>query len=203
MANTKSPVGRIVDAAKRVVDAVTPGEESGRSEDKRGPIPATSPPGLKKAGETAKRVASTTAKTAKDAASKTVETAKGAAGATVDTARRSAGRTGETARSGAKDTKSTAKKGARKTAKKARSGAEDTTSTAKKGARKTAKKARSGARSTADSAKQATGSDKPGPGVPYEEWTKADLYERAQELDISGRSSMNKSELIDALRDHN
>lgn len=180
MANTKSPVGRIVDAAKRVVDAVTPAEESGRGEDKRGPIPATAPPGLKKAGETAKRVASTTAKTAKDAASKTVETAKGAAGATVDTARRSAGRTGKTARSGAKDT----------------------TSTAKKGARKTAKEAKSGARSTADSAKQASGSDKPGPGVAYEEWTKADLYERAQELDISGRSSMNKSELIDALRDH-
>ena len=33
----------------------------------------------------------------------------------------------------------------------------------------------------------------------YESWTKADLYERAQELDIDGRSSMTKSELIEAL----
>lgn len=34
----------------------------------------------------------------------------------------------------------------------------------------------------------------------YDEWTKEDLYERAQELDIEGRSSMTRSELIDALR---
>lgn len=40
----------------------------------------------------------------------------------------------------------------------------------------------------------------PGAGVPYEEWTKADLYQRAQELDVPGRSRMSKSELIEALR---
>lgn len=40
----------------------------------------------------------------------------------------------------------------------------------------------------------------PGAGIPYEEWTKADLYERAQELDVPGRSKMSKSELIEALR---
>lgn len=39
-----------------------------------------------------------------------------------------------------------------------------------------------------------------GKAPPYEEWTKDDLYERAQELDIDGRSSMTKSELIAALR---
>lgn len=33
-----------------------------------------------------------------------------------------------------------------------------------------------------------------------EDWTKADLYERAQELDIDGRSTMSKSQLIDAIR---
>lgn len=35
---------------------------------------------------------------------------------------------------------------------------------------------------------------------PYEEWTKDELYERAQELDVEGRSDMTKDELIEALR---
>lgn len=34
----------------------------------------------------------------------------------------------------------------------------------------------------------------------YEEWTKDELYERAQELAIDGRSTMTREELIDALR---
>ena len=36
----------------------------------------------------------------------------------------------------------------------------------------------------------------------YDDWTVDELHERAQELDIDGRSSMNKDELIKALRDH-
>jgi hypothetical protein len=35
----------------------------------------------------------------------------------------------------------------------------------------------------------------------YEDWTVDDLRERASELDIEGRSSMDKDELIAALRD--
>ncbi len=45
-------------------------------------------------------------------------------------------------------------------------------------------------------------SEKGGKASPYEEWTRDELYERAQELDIEGRSDMNKDELISALRDH-
>lgn len=33
----------------------------------------------------------------------------------------------------------------------------------------------------------------------YEQWTKDELYQRARELDIAGRSSMTKAELVDAL----
>ncbi|MAS55553.1 MAG: Rho termination factor [Pimelobacter sp.] len=36
----------------------------------------------------------------------------------------------------------------------------------------------------------------------YEEWTVEDLHERAAELDIEGRSDMNKDDLIAALREH-
>ncbi len=35
----------------------------------------------------------------------------------------------------------------------------------------------------------------------YEEWTVDELYARAQELDVDGRSEMDKQELIRALRD--
>jgi hypothetical protein len=36
----------------------------------------------------------------------------------------------------------------------------------------------------------------------YDDRTKDELLERARDLGIEGRSSMNKSELIDALRNH-
>ncbi len=36
----------------------------------------------------------------------------------------------------------------------------------------------------------------------YEDWSKDDLYEKAREVGIEGRSKMNKKELIDALRNH-
>lgn len=42
--------------------------------------------------------------------------------------------------------------------------------------------------------------DKPAAGTPYEHWTKDELYERATELDIDERPSMNKKQLIAALR---
>lgn len=43
-------------------------------------------------------------------------------------------------------------------------------------------------------------SKKGGKAPPYEDWTKDDLYDRAQELDIEGRFDMTKDELIEALR---
>lgn len=45
-------------------------------------------------------------------------------------------------------------------------------------------------------------SKKGGKAPPYEDWTKADLYERAREIGIDGRSTMDKAGLIEALRSH-
>jgi hypothetical protein len=36
----------------------------------------------------------------------------------------------------------------------------------------------------------------------YQDWTKADLIKRAREIGVKGRSSMSKSQLIAALRNH-
>lgn len=36
----------------------------------------------------------------------------------------------------------------------------------------------------------------------YEDWTVADLRRRAGELEIPGRSSMRKADLVEALREH-
>jgi hypothetical protein len=44
-------------------------------------------------------------------------------------------------------------------------------------------------------------SRKGGSQPPYEEWTVEELRDRAAELDVEGRSSMTKDQLIEALRD--
>jgi hypothetical protein len=47
----------------------------------------------------------------------------------------------------------------------------------------------------------ATAAGKRGGKAPaYEEWTKDDLYDKARQIGIDGRSSMSKGELISALR---
>jgi hypothetical protein len=51
----------------------------------------------------------------------------------------------------------------------------------------------------ANTDREAAGS-RGGKQPPYEEWSKEDLYDRARELGIEGRSEMTKDELIDALR---
>ncbi|MBT0607346.1 DUF7218 family protein [Aequorivita echinoideorum] len=43
---------------------------------------------------------------------------------------------------------------------------------------------------------------KGGKAKPYEEWTKAEIYEQAKKVGIEGRSKMKKNELIKALRNN-
>jgi len=57
------------------------------------------------------------------------------------------------------------------------------------------------ANAAANSSRSSVGR-KGGKSGSYEDWTKEGLLERAREIGIEGRSSMNKSELIDALRNH-
>lgn len=53
----------------------------------------------------------------------------------------------------------------------------------------------------ANSSSKETGK-KGGKAPKYEDWTKADLVDKAKQVGISGRSSMSKKELIAALRNH-
>jgi hypothetical protein len=45
-------------------------------------------------------------------------------------------------------------------------------------------------------------SEKGGKGRKYEDRTKEELYDKAKDVGIEGRSEMSKDELIDALRNH-
>lgn len=57
------------------------------------------------------------------------------------------------------------------------------------------------ANSAANSSRSDVG-EKGGEAGSYEDWTVDELHERAAELDIEGRSTMNKDDLIAALRNH-
>jgi hypothetical protein len=56
------------------------------------------------------------------------------------------------------------------------------------------------ANASAGSSRKAVG-QQGGSAPAYDEWTKAALYARAKDVDLPGRSNMNKQELVDALRD--
>jgi hypothetical protein len=57
------------------------------------------------------------------------------------------------------------------------------------------------ANASAGSSRSATGK-KGGSSGSYDDWSKSDLLDKARQVGIEGRSSMSKSELVDALRNH-
>jgi plasmid stabilization system protein ParE len=70
------------------------------------------------------------------------------------------------------------------------------TATAKEIAARTVNKQRRSEGRTPNTRSQGTGN----PNLPLEDRTRRELYNRAKQLDIAQRSSMTKSELIDAIR---
>jgi len=57
------------------------------------------------------------------------------------------------------------------------------------------------ANAAANTSRSAVGK-KGGASPAYEDWTVADLRDKAKQVGITGRSRMKKAELIDALREH-
>jgi len=57
------------------------------------------------------------------------------------------------------------------------------------------------ANASANSSRSSTGR-KGGRAADYDDRTKEDLYDKAKQVGIEGRSTMSKDELIDALRNH-
>ena len=104
-----------------------------------------------------------------------------------------------TASTGAKTVAGQATKAASDVAASTRAGARTVSGQSKAQGKKVSRAATARATKVVDSAIDAI-EDKPGTGKPYEQWTKAELVERAQELDIDGRSGLNKKQLIAALR---
>ena len=153
---------------------------------------------------------------------------KAVAGASVDTARTVAGAVGDgltnafhiardtgatvvgQAQSATERTVGQASNGAKQVAGQARAAGSRTVGQASKGVKEVTGQARAQGeraneqldRVTERTAERAIDAVDPSPssGTPYEQWSKAELYERAQELDLDGRSSMSKQQLIKALR---
>ncbi|MEL6647485.1 MAG: Rho termination factor [Pseudomonadota bacterium] len=63
-------------------------------------------------------------------------------------------------------------------------------------------KSKAAAISNAQANEDMNPSEKGGKAPAYEKWTKDDLYDRATELEIDGRSQMTKDELITELRNN-
>lgn len=57
------------------------------------------------------------------------------------------------------------------------------------------------ANAAAASSRSAVGA-RGGRAEPYEEWTVVELRKRAAQIDVPGRSSMSKKQLVEALRSH-
>lgn len=147
--------------------------------------------------DTAKSVISVVA----DGVSSATGTARDAGATVVGQTRSAVDRTVDQASESAKDVAETTRTAVRGTVGEARSGAKEVVGQARaQGKQASAQVDRVAAR-TADRAVDAV-DQSPSSGTPYESWTKEELYERAQELDVEGRSTMSKKQLISALRSH-
>lgn len=114
------------------------------------------------------------------------------------------------ARAATEDVVETAQHSAKTVAGQARAAADDVTKAARSGAHRVSGQARAQGKKLSTKAEASTTrvldkaidtvEDRPSSGTAYEQWTKKQLLERANELKIAGRNAMSKPELIEALR---
>lgn len=129
-----------------------------------------------------------------------VGTARSGAAVTSGQARSAVDRTGKMGTTTVKETVGQARSAVDRTGKMARNTAKETVGQARTQSSRTVGAAARATGDLLDDATRAIDPDAAPQGVAYEEWTKSDLYDRAQELGIEGRSSMSKQQLIKALR---
>jgi tetrahydromethanopterin S-methyltransferase subunit G len=114
-------------------------------------------------------------------------------------------------RSAVERTSGTARRTSKEAVGQARSAVERTSGTARRTSKEAVGQARAQGRRTGEAAEEAATAllddatramEPEGDGMPaaLDDWTKAELYERAQELEIDGRSTMSKRELVRAIR---
>lgn len=118
----------------------------------------------------------------------------------VGQARSALDRTGREATTGVKEVAGQARSVAARTGSEAEKGVKEVAGQAEAQGERVADEASDAAEAVVGAAERAV-DDRPAPGVAYEEWTRQQLYERAQERRIEGRATMTKAELISALRD--
>lgn len=148
----------------------------------------------------ARNGASTTAGQTRDAGERTTKTARSAVRQTAGQARSAAERTQKVGESAVKETVGQAKSGVERTRKAAEGAAKQVRGQARSQAERVSDVASDETEDMLDDATATVDPDSPPRGTPYEQWTKSQLYDRAQELDIEGRSTMSKQQLVKALR---
>ncbi len=128
-----------------------------------------------------------------------LQTARTSGATVTGQARAAAGDVVQSARTGASTVTGQARAAAGDVVQSARTGASTVSGQAAAQGKKVSQAAESQATRLVDRAIDAV-DDTPGSGTPYEEWTKAELVERAKELQIVGPTRMSKADLIATLR---
>ena len=134
-----------------------------------------------------------------DATKSFLDTARVSGKTVVGQARAAATDVAETTRTGAATVAGQARAAGEQVTRSARTGANRVSGQASAQGRKVAETAESAATKVVDDAIDAI-DDQPGTGTPYEQWTKAQLVERAREVGVPNRARMSKAQLIKALR---
>ncbi len=130
----------------------------------------------------------------------TVRRVTATTGAIANDVGRQVGRLSDTAGEALSTTFGQARSAVERTSTMAANTTKETTGQARAQGARTAKAAERATTALLDDATRAIDPDGDGRPASLDDWSKADLYERAQELDVDGRSSMSKRDLVRAIR---